>query len=117
MIPTGTPQALWERPIGPPFQVTAHSLVGDLTSLSTPTRGALCCHETPSSSTRQGFGIRDSSRQARKKWQFTVYIAHNTTSPFTYLAGALSRDGTIRNLRLCKTTNRADPARHAPPSL
>ena len=31
----------------PPLQVPAHSLVGVLTPLSTPTRGALCCPKLP----------------------------------------------------------------------
>ena len=43
VIPAGTSQTLWERPMRPPLQVPAHSLVGVLTPLSTPTRGALCC--------------------------------------------------------------------------
>ena len=50
VIPTGTSQALQERPMRRPLQVTAYSLVGDLTSLSTPTRGALCCQRSAESS-------------------------------------------------------------------
>ena len=36
VIPAGTSQTLWERPMRPPLQVPAHSLVGVLTPLSTP---------------------------------------------------------------------------------